>query len=191
MSQNEFQKRIWFLTGLPCSGKSSAARMLESVLPGAATIISTGNLARELSKADKKLWSKTEKDDLFPLEDLLRCELKSRIDDTTMEHVIVDGFPRFAEQAEYLVKTFWGYRPVVIDVNAGDISTLWLRAQQRARDKRDTDQIEFNKRIDKASKNLSGALSVIHYKLGQYHTLMSADQQYMMNTLKKIVKASK
>ena len=190
MSHNDFEKRLWFFTGLPCSGKSSAAKLMGTVLPNS-TYISTGNLARDLSKTDKKLWDKTEKNDLFPLEDLLRAELKSRIEDTIMPNVIVDGFPRFDAQAEYLAKTFWGYRPVVIDVNAGDVSTLWLRAQQRARDKRDTDQVEFNNRLAAASKNLSGALSVIHYRLGQYHTLMSADQQYMVNTLKKIVKANK
>src|SRR5271165_5796290 len=97
---DEISKRLWFLTGLPCCGKTYAAQLFAKAFHGNATSISTGDIARELST--KETWAITEKNDLFPLEDLLRAELKGRIERSPSQNIVIDGFPRFGEQAEYL-----------------------------------------------------------------------------------------
>lgn len=180
-------KKIWCVIGLPCSGKSTAAKILAKAL-GGSTYISTGDIARELSVNSKELWATTEKNDQFPLEDKLRFELNVKIATAPTANVIIDGFPRFKEQAEYLIDKLWEYIPTVIEVNAGDQSTLMWRARNRARDSRDTNDFEFAQRMATASKNLTGALEVLNSRLGQTHTLMSGDFTYMTNTINKIIK---
>src|SRR3990167_7735492 len=151
-------KKVFFIIGLPCSGKTRAAKLICSKLNG--TFISTGDIARGLTTS-KEQWAETEKKDLFPLENELRAELTNKIESATTNLILVEGFTRSADQATYLCDQYWGYLPEVIEVNAGDIRTLCIRARFRARDSRDSNELEFTNRVMIASKNICDIYAIL------------------------------
>jgi adenylate kinase family enzyme len=158
---------------------------LVSKIPGS-TLISTGDIARKLISSDAQQ-KEMESKDLFPGEDELRAELKSQIENTSATTIFVDGFPRSGEQATYLADTFWDLFPVVIEVSVGDPITLANRAKLRGRDNRDSDPIQFGKRLVLASKNMSEASVVLSSRLITQHTIMSTgDDNFVLNQFKKI-----
>ncbi len=180
-------KQIFFFTGLPLSGKSHVTKLLAGRIHNTC-YISTGDIARSLVKDDSEQ-KQMEAKDLYPGEDALRAELKRQIDETTATCVIVDGFPRFPDQATYLAKEFFHLFPVVIDVTAADLQTLAYRATMRARDSRDTDHAEFAKRLELAIKNSGDISSVLNARLVPHYTIVStADEKSILTQFRKITK---
>lgn len=163
-------KQLFCLTGLPLAGKSYVGSLLAKRIENAIHI-STGDIVRSLIKTPEQQKA-MEAADLFQEEDLLRAELKKKLDETTATCLLVDGFPRSASQATYLADTFNDLFPVVIDVQTGDLATLVTRARARARDTRDTSQIEFAHRLELAIKNQSEVSSVLHSRLIRCYTIV-------------------
>lgn len=178
-------KRIYFFTGLPCSGKSYMARLISTnVFAGNCTSISTGDIARQLMTTPE-LKDKTSADDLFPLEQLLLDELTKRVEAAPNHPIIVDGFPRHASQSDYIIDNFWVYQPKVFEINVGDTVTLFNRAKLRGRD---DDLVDFGARLAKGQKNLSGALAVLNQRLVTCYTLSGGDDASIIKTFKRYTK---
>lgn len=180
-------KRVFFLTGLPCSGKTSAAKALaDKVFRGKATHISTGDIARSLMMTPE-LKDQTTQADLFPGEDVLRATLKQAIDNATTDVIIVDGFPRFDGQVDFIIDNFWDMDPKIIQVHVGDDITLYNRAKFRSRDGRDA-MGEFHMRLEKAKKNLSGAFNRLTARAVPLYTIYSGDDSQMATHFAKLFK---
>jgi adenylate kinase family enzyme len=178
-------KRIFCFTGLPLSGKTHIAKIIADRTSGS-VYISTGSIARGLIK-DSAQQKEMEEKDLFPDEIKLRAELERQIANTTATCILIDGFPRSGEQVEYMVNTFNDLFPVVIDVNAGDMSTLAARARERGRDSRDANDIEFLKRLGLAMCNHNDVDIVVRRRLVPTYTIMSTgDEKFIMSQFAKI-----
>lgn len=175
---------IYFFTGLPLSGKSYAARLISSKLK--CLHISTGDIARELSVTEE-LKSQTRKNDLFPLEDMLRAELVKRIESSTTTNVVVDGFPRFDDQVKFIKNTqsIWLRMPKIVFVEAGDDITLVTRARARSRDVQDTNETEFMKRLNTAKSNMDGVHRTTRELMIASFTLMSGLDASMIKQFNK------
>jgi adenylate kinase family enzyme len=153
--------------------------------------ISTGDIARSLISGPEQQ-KEMEKKDLFPGEMQLRAELKRQIDDAASMCIFVDGFPRFGDQAKYLIDNFYDISPIVIDVNAGDMSTLSARARVRARDNRDSNPVEFMQRLALAMQNHNEVSVVLHQRLVPVYTIFSTgDANSILNQFKQIVRKIK
>lgn len=163
-------KHLFCLTGLPLAGKSYVGQLLASRV-AEAIHISTGDIARSLIKTAEQQKAMEAKD-LFQGEEELREELKKQIDATAATCVLVDGCPRFADQAKWIADTFHDLFPTVIDVQTGDLATLVTRARQRARDTRDTNQAEFATRLELAMKNQSEVFTVLTSRLIPCYTIV-------------------
>lgn len=177
-------KRLYCFVGLPCSGKSYAAKVIAKHVGG--TYIAAGDIARAL--ATPETWKVTEKNDLFPEEDKLRAEIARQVHGASTDVVILDGSPRFEGQAHFLADEFWEYHPVIIEVSVGDWSVLPQRAKLRARDSRDTDPKEFMKRLATASELMEKAMAVLRQRLIACYTLMSSDDNFMIKEFERIRK---
>lgn len=180
-------KQLFCLMGLPLTGKSHIGRLLAGRIHNA-TYISTGDIARSLIKSDAEQ-KQMEAKDLFPGEEELRAELKKQIDESTATCVIVDGFPRFPEQATYLANTFFDLFPTVIEVTACDMQTLALRARLRSRDSRDKNEGEFIKRLELAMKNQNDVVGILNTRLIPNYTIIStADDASILKQFQHITK---
>jgi len=178
-------QQLFCFTGLPLAGKTHAARIIAANITSC-TYISTGDIARSLIKNNTQQ-KEMEAKDLFPGEIELRAKLKQQIDDTAATYILVDGFPRFGAQAEYMANTFNDLFPVIIDVNAGDMQTLAMRARERARDNRDADEAEFIKRLGLAMCNHNDVDIVVRRRLIPTYTIMSTgDEQSVVNQFMRI-----
>lgn len=180
-------KKIYFFTGLPCSGKSHAAKLLANKFD--CDYISTGDIARSLIKTEQEA-SDTAKNDRYAGEDELRVELKRRIESCTKNTIIVDGFPRFADQARYMVNEYTYYFPVVVEINAGDDITLYNRAFMRKRDQQDNMDV-FKARLESAKKNLSDVHQVMTDNLHLVYVIMSGNDESTINQFARIVRGQK
>jgi len=81
------------------SGKSTQAQLLAEKI--AAEVLSTGEIARELSKKDKETRLRIEAGQLAP-EHLIRKEVKARLHLLLKKRIIFDGIPRMVSQAKWL-----------------------------------------------------------------------------------------
>jgi adenylate kinase family enzyme len=171
-------KNLYLFVGLPCSGKTHAANLIQAKVLGPGKVISAGDIARSLMTT-QDLKDQTAAKDLFPLEDQMRQALQKSIEEQFEQHdrVIVEGMPRFAEQASWAIDTFWLYSPTIVEVSVGDTVTLFNRAKMRGRD---TDLNNFAQRLDTASKNLSGVYDILHQRFIPHYTLFSGDDAQMV-----------
>jgi adenylate kinase family enzyme len=147
-------KRIYFITGLPLSGKSKLASVACKLLSDV-KVISTGNVARSLIGNDTKMREEMAKLDLFPDEQRLRNEITNLVENSKEFNIIVDGMPRFGDQVRYLADKFWHYFPKILMTEVGDLITLYKRAKARARDEYDKNDKLFIERLYKASANIA------------------------------------
>lgn len=177
-------KRLICLVGMPCCGKSYAGRLLSKAFQS--VHISTGDIARSLSES-AEMWKQTEAQDLFPLDDKLLSVLTESVEKATTDLIFIDGFPRSPMQAKYLLDHYWNYDPIVLEISAGDVSTLVARARARGRDSRDTNEIEFTKRLLLASKHLEETMTVLRRGLVPCYTLMSSSDDFMIKNFKKTI----
>lgn len=101
------------LVGGPCSGKSSVGKMTAADL--CCGYISSGDIARKMAKYDNTIRANLDSGRLAP-EDKMRRNISTllwqyfKIEDNDV--VILDGFPRFGDQAKWLRKEL----PLSIDI---------------------------------------------------------------------------
>lgn len=176
-------KKIYCVIGLPLSGKSYFAKMLAKT--NKYGYISTGDIARELMAEDPDAAAKTKDADMYPNEDRLRANLVVGIHTSLSNTVLVDGFPRSGDQIDYMLKNMWHWFPEIIDVNAGDESTLIRRARERARDDSDSDLHAFTKRLTTAKKNQVQVYRTLTARSLQWKTVLSGDDASMLTQFKK------
>jgi adenylate kinase family enzyme len=178
-------KRVYCIIGLPLSGKSQFAKMLAKA--NRYGYISTGDIARRLMKDDEQA-AATRKADLFPDEQALRDNLIVGIQCLPQEVVLVDGFPRSADQVKFMIDKMWHWFPEIIDINSGDDATLIHRARSRSRDVGDSNMHEFTVRLAAAKKNQAHIYRVMTAHSLQWKTILSGDDQTMITQFKKVTK---
>lgn len=92
------------LIGAPCSGKSEIGKFAADMLN--AKYISSGDIAREIAKTDRTTNENLVKGKMAQ-EDLMRSEMYKILSDLNNDNIIViDGFPRFKDQAKWLHMNF-------------------------------------------------------------------------------------
>lgn len=109
------------LIGAPCSGKSEIGKFVAQMLN--AKYISSGDIAREIAKVDK-----TTNENLatgkMAQEDLMRGEMLRILGELEKDDIVIlDGFPRFKDQAEWLHNNFQNieFKYVMVNVPLSQI----------------------------------------------------------------------
>lgn len=128
------------LVGGPCSGKSSAGRLAAKHLH--AHYISSGDIARNMAKDDDNVQNDLNNGKLAPefeMRKLIMHEIKRGI--RLGDIIILDGFPRFNDQAEWLNDLC-----NVIDIHYVLIHAPSWVLRNRARDRGRADDSSFDKR---------------------------------------------
>lgn len=127
------KKTLIVLVGGPCSGKSSAGKIAAKNLR--AQYISSGGIAREMARYDVDMQMDLDKGRLAP-EQRMRQEVSKRLwkyfHKKDQDLVILDGFPRFGEQAEWLHSEFHNINIRYACIYAPD-HVLRARAKNRNR----------------------------------------------------------
>lgn len=128
-------KKIIVLVGPPCSGKSAIGREIAVMIPGAC-YISSGDIARRMAKNNMMDQNDLDNGKLAP-ECLMRRAISSalehRLKKRDQDIVILDGFPRFGDQADWLRKL------IPLNVNIyyvlvyANLSTIIERSNARGR----------------------------------------------------------
>jgi len=177
-------KRVICVIGLPCSGKSHAAKNLAFEYKG--HYISTGDMARFLAKTDEER-KLTEKNDRFPGEEELRKMLVDSVEQSlsVVDMVFIDGFPRYGDQVEFLASSMWAYDPIIIEISPGSDAALWQRARERARSQADVDQFLFFQRLQLAKKNMGGVWNQVYKKLIPYTRIISINDDTTLTLFKQ------
>jgi adenylate kinase family enzyme len=103
------------VTGAPASGKSTLGKALNEKYGW--EYISTGDIARKVAKNDQAVQQALEEGQLSPIEGEIRGSVERLIDSSggvgspsaNVKHhnAIVDGFPRYISQAEWLQDKIW------------------------------------------------------------------------------------
>jgi adenylate kinase family enzyme len=180
-------KKLYCFIGLPCSGKTHVATLIGARAFDSCTVMSAGAIARSLTTTDE-LNTQMQELDLFPNEDLIRATILSSVQKARTEVVVLDGVPRFGDQAEWFCSKFWEFTPTVFQVSVGDTSILGDRAKLRHRDVRDTDPKLFTKRLMTASKNMTDVHTVLNKKLVPYYTILNGSDDSIMLQFKRLIK---
>lgn len=129
------KKTCIVLVGAPCSGKSSAGKLVASETN--IKYISSGDIARKMAKLDNTIRDDLNMGKLAPesqMRNAISNSLWQRFMAECVSVVILDGFPRFGEQAEWLRNTL----PANIDIKYvlfdTPLSTIIERSAHRDRD---------------------------------------------------------
>ena len=180
------QHRLFCFIGLPCSGKSTVVKTVAEGL-GNATIITAGDIAREITSRENTVLDMY-KNDLCMNENAMRAEISKRINTASTGNVILDGIPRFKDQAEWLFTTYWHSNPILFQIVVGDNGVLFQRAQARARDERDTNYVQFYDRLHKASKNMTEVEQYAHFRFVPCYGIINDTQDRIMKQFARLTK---
>lgn len=149
------KKTLIVLVGGPCSGKSSAGKIAAKNLN--IKYISSGDIAREMARYDVDMQMDLDNGKLAP-ESRMRQEVSNRLwkhfYKKDQDLVILDGFPRFGEQAEWLRGEFHN-----IDIRYVLFTAPSYVLRQRARSRNRSDDDSFEQRLDYYRKITSIELS--------------------------------
>lgn len=116
------------LIGAPCSGKSTIGKEVANRIN--AQYISSGNIARKMAEMNSDINDSLNAGKLAP-ENEMRSAISYEINNTCNDTIILDGFPRFDEQAKWLYENFdMDIRYVAIET---PLHTLIDRARHRGR----------------------------------------------------------
>lgn len=178
-------KKVYCVIGLPLSGKTHFAKLIANKYRYGH--VSTGDIARSLMDGEAQA-AETRKADMFPDEQRLRDNLIVTINSKPQSVVLVDGFPRSGDQVDFMINNMAYWFPEVIDVAAGDDSTLLRRARERQRDVGDSNLREFEQRLNAAKKNQTAVYRVLTARSVQWKTVLSGDEQSMINQFEKVTK---
>jgi adenylate kinase family enzyme len=146
--------------GLPCSGKGSVLSELHRRSVGRKKeihIISVSALVKKLLTPESAAAMK--KGGLFPHEEPLRALLSEKIEEaaaTESPIVMIDGFPRFDEQLEWLRENFEAFHHMALVKIDAAKSLLAQRATARARDEFDTDPKKLKGRLIEQEARING-----------------------------------
>lgn len=99
----EYNKCGIVICGAPGSGKSKVSDIMSQIM--GIPHISTGEIARSISKNDTELCSKLNNGEMFD-ESTMRAASKDVISNVHGDVFILDGMPRFPEQYEWLMNEF-------------------------------------------------------------------------------------
>ena len=85
------------MLGAPCSGKSTIGKKLANYLN--VPYISSGDIARHIASTDEEVRKQLDNGGMCP-EDTMRDTMKALL--ANMNNLVLDGFPRFEEQKQWL-----------------------------------------------------------------------------------------
>jgi adenylate kinase len=147
--------------GPPCSGKSTIAKEISKMLD--LIYISSGDIARRMAEENEDIKDRLDSGQMAPeykmrtmvYNDIIRCLAWDKT-------FILDGFPRFLEQYEWLISTFPKMKLMCIYVDASN-DTIYSRYNRRGRS--DDSHESFKHRVDYFNANtfpLVGMMKVIH-----------------------------
>lgn len=125
------------LIGPPCSGKSAVGKALADSI--SYRYVSSGDIARKMAEEDGTI-DNLNAGNMAP-EERIREEIDKVFN--AGGNIILDGFPRFTQQYEWLMEQFYDYKFtfVLIDVS---ISLLFSRMINRNR----ADDVAFMERLN-------------------------------------------
>ena len=128
-------KKIIVLVGPPCSGKSTIGKEVIHMIPNTC-YVSSGDIARRMAKNNMMAQSDLDNGKLAP-ECLMRKSISSslyhKLKRRDMDMVILDGFPRFGEQAEWLRKLIPSDIDIYYVLVYAKLSTIIERSNARGR----------------------------------------------------------
>lgn len=134
-------KKCVILVGPPCSGKSTIGKMLADTF--GCKYVSSGDIARKMAEADGDMRN-LDAGKMAP-ESRMREEISSVLYQN--ENLILDGFPRFTDQLDWLIERYDGKIIfVIVDVS---ITQLFKRAVSRDR----SDDVAIHERVMYYVKN--------------------------------------
>lgn len=85
------------MLGAPCSGKSTIGKKLANYLN--VPYISSGDIARHIASTNEEVRKQLDNGEMCP-EDIMRDTIKTLL--TNINNLVLDGFPRFEEQKQWL-----------------------------------------------------------------------------------------
>lgn len=136
-------KTLIVLVGGPCSGKSSAGKIAAKNL--GAKYISSGDIARDMARYDVDMQMDLDSGKMAP-ESKMREEISKRLwkcfNKLDMSLIVLDGFPRFGEQAEWLRNEFHTINIKYVLFHAPS----WV-LRQRAKSRNRSDDGSFGQRL--------------------------------------------
>lgn len=181
----ETNKKLVGVIGLPCSGKSTLIDIIRKEI--ACDLVVCGDIARELANTPE-LKEKMAASDLCSEEDLMRARIYKAIKESHYSIVIVDGLPRFGDQAIWINEVFRSLNPVIIQAIVGDPSTLYYRAKLRNRDETDRDKMLFAKRLGKAANNMTDAELILRkFNIPYYGLCSEFDKKEIVHLFKRFI----
>ena len=130
------------LIGPPCSGKSTIGKSL--AYNTGYKYISSGDIARKMAEKDGSI-EDLNAGNMAP-EDMMREEIAKILGSD--DDIILDGFPRFSDQYEWMINRFMHRTFAFIFIDA-PILALSTRATSRGR----SDDAAFDKRISYYNQN--------------------------------------
>lgn len=143
-------KKCVILIGPPCSGKSTVGKQLASNI--GYEYVSSGDIARKMAEEDGTIDS-LNAGKMAP-EDRMREEIGDILNQGN--NIILDGFPRFTEQYEWLVDRFSDRKFAFILVDAPTL-LLFNRVIARGR----ADDTAFTERLEYYIKNTVSMINQI------------------------------
>lgn len=133
------------LVGGPCSGKSSVGKSVATKLN--INYISSGDIAREMAKSNNAIKTALDNGKFAP-EDKMRASISNKLHELfkvrDRDIVILDGFPRFGEQAEWLRNEL----PANINTKYVLIHAPSWVLRDRAKSRNRHDDYSFEQRLD-------------------------------------------
>lgn len=136
------KKTLIVLVGGPCSGKSSAGKIAAEHL--ITKYVSSGDIARDMAKNDSDIQDDLNSGKLAPesrmREAISKC-LWKHFYERDEDLVILDGFPRFGDQANWLNNEFYGIDIRYILIHAPS----WV-LRNRSKNRGRADDGSFDKR---------------------------------------------
>lgn len=178
---NQMKKTCIVLIGPPCSGKSTVGKAVESQCDNV-KYISSGDIARRMAKHDKSVMNDLNEGKLAP-EDKMRRSISNNIFNYGIERdydiIILDGFPRFSDQAEWLedrIGDKFNIYYVLMDVSYDIV-------RHRAHIRNRADDINIERRIDFFNDI---TLEQLHDRIN--YTISAGSIDKCSNILKSIIK---
>ena len=133
------------LIGPPCSGKSTVGKELASQI--GYKYVSSGDIARKMATEEQGISDDLDAGKMAP-EDRMREEIAKILNAYVEDDIILDGFPRFEEQWEWIITNFdREFAYIIIDVPTLD---MFSRAMSRGRI---MDNVAFMDRLEYYVKN--------------------------------------
>jgi adenylate kinase len=139
------------IVGPPCSGKSTIGRQLAGKL--GYKYISSGDIARAMAEEDGTM-ENLDAGKMAP-EDRMRDKMHEILSKSV--NVVIDGFPRFYDQYEWLIENHTIALPIAVVVVDVSINELFNRVVNRGR----SDDVAIRERMNYYMENTVPMISAI------------------------------